>query len=1528
MTFKNSSWIAWPINNYKITAFLTALLLAFGLWAIYVMPKDEFPPFTIRQGVVIAVMPGATAEEIEEQVARPLERYIFTYKEVDRSKTYSTSQNGMCIVMVQFQQDQNNLTPVWSKMKHGLNQFKSSLPQGVLALVAQDDFGDTSALLITVESDQRSYRELQGYSDELADRLRRLPSVSKVQQLGEKKEQLTICVDRERLAAYGIGQTALIQALTSQGLTTMSGMVSTPKQNLNIHVAPSVNSEQEIGDRIILATPDGKTVRVRDIATVQREYDLSDSYIESNGKRCVILSLEMLKGNNIVMFGEDVDEILNQFRHECLPDDVHMRRITDQPQVVGTSVSDFIRDLIISMLIIVAVMMVLFPIRSAIVAALTIPLSTFVSTGIMYALGIELNIITLACLIVVLGMIVDNSIVVIDGYLEYLGKGMGRREAAVKSVQQYFWPMLLATVCICAIFYPLLITIKGEAADVLRLFPLTITINLMVSLVVAAVIIPLLNAAIIRRVKEKKPGKRDITDWVQHWYDKTLEWNFRHPWLTIVGSIVLVVATGALFPLLKMRQFPFADRNQFAVEVYLPEGSGLEETKKIADELNAILNANEKVTGVTSFVGCSSPRFHTTYAPVIAGKNFAQLIVNTESNEASLELLDQLAPKYSNHWPNAYVRWKQMDYLPVPTYEYRFYGNNIDSIQRTADMLMQEMRTFPELEWVHTDYDRPSPLVEVCLDPVASSQLGISRTSAELQLMLQTGKTQIGSIWESGSVDGKSRTYEVPLVLKDRATESLTVGDVGDTYLSTPMGASVPLRQVAEVKPVWSQTKIVHRNGERCISVTAEGKRGTCALDIQNRIIDYIGHMNLPQGVRAEVGGETEHNNDITPDIMAGIGMSVVVIFFFLLFNFRKFSIAIVCNVAISQGMPGSIIGLLIANKVLGLTGMFGFITLMGMIMRNEILIFEHANEKMAEGMSAREAALDAGKRRMVPIFLTTATTAVGVVPMIIAGSSFWMPVGITIFAGGIGMLLLVTTVLPVVYWKLYENGPTPNPPYREGVVTTDNVGPSAVHPTPLPKGRARSSEEAPNVLLCLVRGAISIATRGLSLGVGLFFCCMAMQAQPRTVSLQECLQSAATQNRTLLNATLQIQMAGEQKREAFTKYFPEISANLLAFHAFDKMVKQDGYYPQELAALGQINPAFAALAGQPYSIRELDKGYAAMATLTQPLFVGGQIVNGNRLADIGKQVAELQAELQTKDLLQKVTENYYQIVKLKLNLATIRSAQEQLYAIYREVQSYVDAGVTTRNDLLRVRLELQRLSSDSLTVSNAHHVMCLLLAQQTGMAGEKIDVQDMALADIESPLNYYISPDEAVAARQELALAQKGVEAGKLKVRMERGKHLPTVAVGLTVSNVGLGGLSEGAKSMMETNTTNGMVFGTVSVPITSWWGGSHAIRREKLALQQSQNQLQDAREQLIIDIESSWSSLMEAYKQIDIARTSVAEATENMRMSMDKYRSGTEILSDLLDSETLLRKSLNRLAEAQATYMTKRADYLRKTR
>lgn len=1009
--FKNNSWPAWPIKNYKITALLVTLLFAFGITGLIKMPKDEFPAFVIRQGVVVAVMPGATSEEIEAQVARPLERYLFTYKEVNRAKTTTTSQNGMCLVMVQLQDDVQNKDEVWSKIKHGLNTFKNSLPSNVLALVANDDFGDTCALLISIESDARSYRELQGYSDELADRLRRVASVSNVRQYGDIKEQLTINIDRERLTAYGIGQSMLMQAINGQGLTTVSGSVTNGKQNIQMHVAPTQKSEDELLNLIVYSDPQNHVVRVRDIATVKREYDTSESYIQNNGKRCVILSLEMASGHNIIEYGREVDEVLAQFKSDYLPEDVSMQRITDQPQVVGDSVHGFLRDLIISMVIIILVMMLLFPVRSAIVAAISIPLSTFISMGLMYVAQIPLNIITLACHIVSLGMIVDNSIVVIDGYLEYLGAGMGRRDSAVKAVQQYLWPMLLATVCICAIFYPVIFTITGEAGDAVGSFPVTMTLILMMSLIIAVAVVPLLCAAIIRKPMEKKPGKRDITDWVQDVYEKTLKWTFKNPKKTMVTALILVAAGSAIFPMLKIRQFPFADRNQFAVEIFLPEGEGLTHTEAIADSLEKVLMQDNRVLSVTKFMGCSSPRFQVSYAPQMGGRNFAQFIVNTPNIETTLELLNEYQPRFSNHWPGAYVRFKQMDYLNVPSYEYRFYGENLDSLHAAAEALMAEMREMPELEWVHTDYDRPMPLMEVQLDPIATAQLGINRTTAQLQMMLQTGKMQAGSIWEGN--------YEVPLVIKDIHADEMQLSDIGNTYLSSPTGSSIPVRQVASIHPTWSEGKIVHRGGERCISVTAEGKREIYALPVQSRIENIIKQMNLPQGVRAEVGGETEKNNELLPQVILGLSLSILVIFFFLLFNFRRFGITFLCIAAISLCVPGAMVGLLIANKTLGLTSLFGFVTLMGIIMRNEILIFEHADEKISQGWSVKDAAFDAGRRRMVPIFLTTATTAVGVIPMIVGASSFWMPVGITIFAGGIGTLILVVTVLPVVYWKL-----------------------------------------------------------------------------------------------------------------------------------------------------------------------------------------------------------------------------------------------------------------------------------------------------------------------------------------------------------------------------------------------------------------------------------------------------------------------------------------------------------------------------
>ena len=1028
-------WLKWPLEHYPISLLIIGIFFVLGIFGMYEMPKDEFPHAIIRQGVVVAVYPGATTEEVELQVARPLERYLFTYGEVNRVKTTTTSQNGMCIVMVKLNDDVNNKDEVWSKIKHGLNGFKSQLPSGVLAIVVNDDFGNTSALLIAIESDQRSYRELKEYSDELSDRLRRIPSVANVKLYGEQKEQISLYVDRQRLQAYGIGQQMLFSRLQAQGITTMSGSIDDDDQQIPIHVEAQDNGEEEIANQIIISDPvTGKVARVRDVARVVREYEPMSSRIEQDGHPCVLLSMEMNPGNNVMQYGREVDKVLDEFRENELPDDVKVTRIADKPKVVGISIHDFLRDLLIAMLIIILVMMVLFPLRSAIVASITIPLSTFVSVAFMYMLGIELNIVTLAALIVVLGMVVDNSIVVIDGYLEYLGKGLEPKQAAIQSARQYFMPMMLATICICAIFYPFLITMKGIFLDCLKDFPITVTINLMISLLLAVTLIPFLEVRLIKPENVKTDGNA-ITKWVQKTYDKVLDFTFRKPWVTICSGIALILLSTIIIPTLKIRLFPYADRDQFAVEIFLPDGKSLAETTVLADSVRHVLARDERVTSITSFIGCSSPRFMDAYAPQMAGKNYAQLIVNTQSDKATLDLLAQYQPQLGEAFPNAYVKFKRLDYLEVTELEYRFYGDNLDSLHVVAERLMERMRQMPEVEWVHTDYFQPQPIINVELDPVASAQLGVTRTTAQLALSATSSDLRVGQMWEGD--------YELPIVVKDDA--DITFSDVANLGIASPMSivssgvnhtnSTVPLRQIAKVSPQWSESRIIHRGGERCITVTGHFAQGAYTAPIEKEIVRIMQQeIEMPQGVRSEVGGEIEYDDEALPQIFGGIVIALIIVFFFLLFNFKKFGITTICMVALALMIPGSLIGLGLMNRSLGLTSIFGLITLMGMIMRNEILIFEHALDLIKKHVAehgdwtvdregynnaVKQAAYDAGKRRMVPIFLTTATTAVGVVPMIIAQSSFWMPVGVTIFAGGIGSLILVVTMLPVIYWKV-----------------------------------------------------------------------------------------------------------------------------------------------------------------------------------------------------------------------------------------------------------------------------------------------------------------------------------------------------------------------------------------------------------------------------------------------------------------------------------------------------------------------------
>lgn len=1010
------------MRNRGILFFLITLLVFVGVYALLKMPKQEFPTFTIRQGVIVGVYPGATSAQVEEQLAKPLEEFLFTYKEIRKSKTYTMSRNGVVYAMVELEEDVDNKDEVWSKIKHGLSLFKAQLPPGVLALVANDDFGDTSALLISLESETRSYREMEDWLEVLEGKLRRIESVSNLRRFGLQKEQISIYLNPEQLSAYGIDRKMLGVNLFSQGFTTVSGTVEAEGQDFPIYFAPTLDSEKEVGEQIVYSDPTGKIIRLKDIATVVRGYDTPDSYILNNGKKSVILSLEMREGYNIVEYGKDVDKVLKAFS-DTLPDDVKIERIVDQPKVVNQSVLSFLRDLVLAIIIVIVVLIVLFPLRSALVSATMIPITIFIAIGIMFLCNIPLNTVTLAALIVILGMVGDNSIVVIDAYLKYLNKGMSRWHAACLSAKNYAGSIFIATLSICIVFFPLLIILNGMWYDFVHHFPWAFSICLMVSFALAMLCIPYMEYAFITKenIAPKRPDRKGLTYYVQHGYEHILDMTFCFPKTTISIAATLLVVSVFYFFRLPVRMFPFSDRDQFAVEIYLPQGNSLEKTEQVADSLYRILKQDERVTSVTAFVGTFSPRFQAPYAPnVVAGKNYAQFIVNTQSNDATVEVLDEYAGKYSYHFPNAYVRFKQLDFqqaqIPI---EIRLSGTDIEELRNYADTVLTALKDVPGLVWRHTNYEEPLPAVEMNLDAIAAARLGISRSMAEMEIALAYGDVPVGTVWEED--------YPLSVILKrERPAAYDSPEKVGDQYVRSILpNVSVPLRQIADAEPVWTQGQIVRRNGVRTVSIQADVARGMSESRVfaaMRKVMDKQVAPKLPATVDYEYGGMHEVDQEVIPLIIQIILAGVFLIFLFLLYNYRKISVSLAALLSMLFCIPGTVWGLYLTDTAFSLTCILGIISLMGVIIRNAIMIFDHAeNLRLNARLSARQAAYDAGKRRMVPIFLTSATTAIGIVPMILGRTMLWTPMGIVIFTGTIFSMILVVTMMPVIYWKIFD---------------------------------------------------------------------------------------------------------------------------------------------------------------------------------------------------------------------------------------------------------------------------------------------------------------------------------------------------------------------------------------------------------------------------------------------------------------------------------------------------------------------------
>lgn len=1018
-------FIRGTIKYKKIVYLILFLLVAVGVYGLAVINKDEFPTFEIKEGLVVGVYPGASAAEVEAQLTKPLEDLLFSFPEVDRG-SYSYSQDGICYIYVELTSPASKKDEVWSKIRHSINQKKQLLPPGVLAVAVLDDFSSVSSALITVESEDKSYSELQEYADALCDRLHEIPDLAKATIYGGQSEEIAVHLDMEKLSAYGISPSMLMLDYQTSGMMFSSGKFETEYASSPIHISSLVNSEKEVADKIVYADRQGNIIRLKDIATVERRYKEPSSLVNYNGHTALIISVEMRPDNNIVAFGKEVDEVLAAFT-EGLPDSVKVSKVTDQPKVVGTSVWSFLRDLVISMLVVIFVMLLLFPVRSALIASSGVPVCTAVAIGIMYLVGMDLNTVTLAALIVVLGMIVDDSIITMDGYMDKLGRGMDKVDAACASAKELFPPMLLATSAIGLMFFPIIGIITGYLGDFVKSFPWIIAFSLGTSLIYAVTVVPSLEVKYIKTARATGDSRfvkiqNKFFDLLQSGYDRMQAICFRHPYVTLAAGVAAVVLGVLMFLQLNIQMMPMAERDCFAVEIYLDANAGLDKTEVVSDSLQNILLADERVKSVTAFVGTGAPRFHATYIPKQPGANFAQFIVNTRTSKETEAVLREYGTKYEHYFPEAQIRFKQMDYQGVTApVAVTFKGGTVEQMKPYSDSLRAYMAAQTDLmKWVHSDFDEYISTVEVDMDTDEAARLGINRTLLSLSLSgIFNGQT-IATVWEGNDA--------VPVTLySDSVTDDMSYDTVENQMVPTYVpGVSVSLRQVASVSPGWEPETIPHIGGKQTVTVYADMMMGRSQPEAMRKIEKYVEEKLvpvLPEGVTIEYGGLSGVNDAVIPEILLSFICAVAVLFFFLLFHFKKISLAVLSIVLSLLCLFGASFGLWVYGFDFGITSVLGLISLVGIIVRNGIIMFEYAEElRFKHGLSVKEAAEESGKRRMRPIFLTSCTTALGVLPMIISRDALWMPMGVVICFGTMLSIFLIVFIMPVSYWQIFKH--------------------------------------------------------------------------------------------------------------------------------------------------------------------------------------------------------------------------------------------------------------------------------------------------------------------------------------------------------------------------------------------------------------------------------------------------------------------------------------------------------------------------
>ena len=1009
----------WALEHIPLTRYLIAALLIGGILSYQKLGQDEDPPFTFRAMVVRAVWPGATAVQMAEQVTDKLERKLQETPYIDRIRSFSKPGETTIILELRESTPPKDVPDSWYQVRKKIGDIQATLPQGVIGPFFNDEFGDTYGSIFALSGDGFTYAEMKDYADFVRQQLLGVPLVAKVEQFGVQNEKVNILFSNKKFAQLGVPFEQIVNQIATQNGIEASGVLVTPTDNLQVRVTGAIRTAKELEDLQLRAG--STTFRLGDFAVVKREYqDPPQDKMRFNGKEVIGLGVSMEKGGNIIALGESLNTTVTRIRAQ-LPVGIELERVSNQPQAVTESVSEFIHTLIEAVIIVLAVSFLALglhtkpklriDVRPGLVVALTIPLVLAITFLFMRMLDISLHKVSLGALIIALGLLVDDAIIAVEMMVRKMEEGLSRFEAATFAYTSTAIPMLTGTLITAAGFLPIGLAKSAAGEYTFSMFSVN-AIALIVSWIVAVTFTPYIGFLLLK-VKPHGQGHldHDVFDTPMFRRFRALvTWCVEFRKTTIVLSLA-VFALGVFgFKFIEKQFFPDSSRPELMVEMWLPEGTSFAANEALVKKFEAFVRKQPNVESITSYVGTGSPRFYLPLDQIFPQSNVSQFVVLPTSAAHRQELLGKIENVFREEFPEVRGRVKLLPNGPPVPYPVQFQvaGPDIGVVRGVADQVKDVLRANPNAVGVNDNWNESVKVLRLDLDQDKLRALGVTSQSVRRAVNTVLSGTTVGQFRETNEL--------IDIVVRQPLEERSTITVLRDTNIPTASGRSVTLGQVARVAFVWEPGVIWREGREWAVMVQSDVVAGIQGPTVSGQVNEKLAGIRakLPAGYRVTLEGAAADSSEAEASITANVPLVLFIVFTLLMLQLHSFSRSLLVFLTGPLGVAGAAMALLLLGRPFGFVANLGVIALFGMIIRNSVILVDQIEQDIKGGAEAWDAIIEAAVRRCRPILLTAAAAALAMIPL--SRSVFWGPMAVAIMGGLLVATALTLLFLPALY--------------------------------------------------------------------------------------------------------------------------------------------------------------------------------------------------------------------------------------------------------------------------------------------------------------------------------------------------------------------------------------------------------------------------------------------------------------------------------------------------------------------------------